>query len=381
MIWERTGVQDEGTQVQFKVIASQAPTVDVPLIIDISQTGDFIMTPEAGSDALNEGINHVVFTANQGTSEEFGPFGKVEQTFMVQTKAAGTASGDGRITATLQEGYTNVPDTNANSASVAIWDTDRPRVAIESTTPLGVDEGDSAEFKISVVPHPSAATFEVIVNVSQIGYSGVDFIDGVVGIHRVSLTPKMATDENGDSYVSEYSGELSVVTDDDEVEEENGTIVARIVPSSTYNINPLPHLATALATVRDNDHPPIAVDDLPYISIAPVSVAPVVEGGLAWFEMRALTHRSVPKAFDSAVNIQVGLTNSGGNFIDTTDSDIDVTTTGIDVNGMEVNLPVSQVTTQVELPANHTSVRFSVPTLQDDIDESDGGIFGQNHSR
>ena len=151
--------QSESYGVQYRVEAAVAPTVDTPLTINVTQVGDFIKTPVAGSSALGLGTNNVVFGANQ----------RVEN-FVVDTKAAGTATADGSITATLQSSFTNNVDADAGSATVAIWDVDRPRATIEPITTLGVDEDDPARFKVSVAPFPTTNTFDVSVDVSQIVY-------------------------------------------------------------------------------------------------------------------------------------------------------------------------------------------------------------------
>ena len=50
------GCQQEGTDVQFRVIASSPPAVDIPLRISVSQVGDFILAPSKGSFSLAEGV-------------------------------------------------------------------------------------------------------------------------------------------------------------------------------------------------------------------------------------------------------------------------------------------------------------------------------------
>ena len=350
--------QAESYGVQFRVEADKAPVVDVPLTINVSQVGDFIKTPAAGSSALGAGTNTVIFGANQ----------QIEY-YVVNTKAAGTAAADGSISATLQSSFTSNVNSNADSASVTIWDVDRPRATIESITTLGVEEGNPARFKVSVAPFPTTNTFDVNVDVSQIVYEGASFIDttdtmnGVIGMRTVSLTPKTRLDPDGNAQTYEYSVEFDVATDSDDDFELSGQIVASIVASSTYNINPLPNYASAIVSVRDNDGPKTP-SDLPMISIAPASTTPVAEGGSVTFELKATDELRVAKPVATAYNIDIGLSNSGGNFLDTTASGITstpITFTTVDADGNSVNRTITQTTTVVEMPANQNTVRFSVP--------------------
>ena len=157
-----------------------------------------------------EGENTVVFSA-----------GKFSETYIVQTKKDlisdgnggyekfPTPSVDGRITATLNTGpYYNVSD-SAASAEVGIWDTDSPRVSIESLSLAGIEEGESATFKVTALPL-NLDSLNVVVNIAQIGYEGVDFLTNVAGEQIVTLTPKFKTESDGTQTVIEVSGMLSV---------------------------------------------------------------------------------------------------------------------------------------------------------------------------
>ena len=360
------GCQSEGTDVQFQVIASSPPAVDIPLSINVSQIGDFILVPASGSTSLAEGANNVLFEAGQRV-----------KTFVVQTKElldqngdrVVTPTSDGKIIAELQASHTNIPDTNAIRAEVTIWDIDRPRISIEPVTGSGVEEGSPAKFKVSAYPFPTENSFDVRVAVSQIGYDGVAFLTNTAGERTVSLTPRMTTDSDGNSYIAAYYGELSEPTNDDDVDELNGEIVASINSSTTYNINPLPNLNTAVVRVRDNDGT-YSETDLPLISIVPTSTVPVFEGQIAQFELRA------SKATNSSYNIDIALTSTGGDFIDRTASNVTHTTTLTTLNDLneEVTHQVDLISTQVQLPANQTSVRFSIQTLGDQIEEPDGSV-------
>ena len=362
------GCQQEGTDVQFRVIASSPPATDIPLRIIVSQVGDFILAPTAGSSSLAEGNNNVIFKA-----------GKRVETYIVQTKRLlnqagireGVATGDGKITAELQSGITNNSNPKATSAEVTIWDIDRPRISIVPISVSGVDEGAEAKFKVSADPFPSENSFDVRVNVSEFGYDGVDFLMSTdEGEATVTLTPKTETID-GTQVITEYTGELSVPTQPDEVDEYNGSIVATILTSTTYNINPLPEFQTAVVRVRDNDGAGANTNDLPLVSVAPVSAVPITEGGIAQFTLTAT------KAVSTAYTIELGLTSTGGDFIDRSATNVTHirSLTQRDENNNLIVVPVSFVITQVEMPANRSSVAFSIQTLGDEVDEPDGSII------
>ena len=368
------GCQQEGTNVQFRVIASSPPAVDVPLRIAVSQVGDFILAPTAGSNplpegiSLAEGINNVIFKAGRRT-----------ETFIVHTKKfltdsgdrVGIATGDGKITAELQTDFTNTRNPKAISADVTIWDIDRPRISIEPISVSGVEEGTEAKFKISADPFPTESSFEVRVNISEPKNEDFDFLmSSEEGEKTVRLTPKTET-VDGTEVIVEYTGELIVPTQPDDADEPNGYVVATILTSTTYNINPSPEYKTAVVRVRDNDGIGADTNDLPLVSIAPVSANPIIEGGIAQFTLTAT------EAVDTAYTIEIGLTNTGGDFIDRSATNVTHITnlTERDENNNLIVVPVSFVITQVEMPANRSSVGFSIQTLGDQIEEPDGSII------
>ena len=361
------GCQTEGTDVQFRVLASSPPVDDIPLNLTISQEGDFVFSPIGSSNSLALGQNTVIFRK-----------GQLAETYIVQTDKnlysdgangydrLGIPSADGSITATLDSGsYYDVSNT-ASSAEVTIWDTDRPRVSIEPVSVSGVDEGDPAVFKVTA--HPlTTSSLTVLVDISQAGYEGVDFLADTAGQRSVTLTPK-AVIENGITRVSEVSGLLSEPTAADATDELNGLIVAKIKDSSDYNINPLPNLATATVTVRDDDDPTGEFTG-PIVILEPASSNPVIEGGSAGFLLRA-------QVTDQPRTINIGLSSTGGDFIDKSASNIIHTTelTTYDENGNSVVTQVSALSTQVVLPANQGSVYFYIQSMEDSVDEPDGDI-------
>ena len=281
------------------------------------------------------------------------------------------ATGDGKITAELQTYFTNTRNPKAISADVTIWDIDRPRISIEPISVSGVDEGAVAMFKVSADPFPTESSFDVRVNISEPKNEGFDFLmSSEEGEKTVTLTPKTETID-GTQVIAEYTGELSVPTQNDDADEANGYVVATILTSTTYNINPLPEYKTTVVRVRDNDGIGANTNDLPLVSIAPVSANPIIEGGIAQFTLTAT------EAVDTPYTVEIGLTNTGGDFIDRSAANVTHITnlTERDENNNLIVVPVSFVITQVEMPANRSSVGFSIQTLGDQIEEPDGSII------
>ena len=177
------------------------------------------------------------------------------------------------------------------------------------------------------------------------------------------MTPKR--NDSGD--VIEVSGTFSEATVDDENEEADSYIWARIEESTRYNAASDEFLSNVLMRVRDDDR--AGFDDLPEISIAPVSSAPVVEGGFVEYEMTASPQFTTP------TNVYLVLQSVGGEYVDIeaygdeevdTDGDLRRYTLGSIVNF------VYQL--QIEFPADASTLRFSVPTKDDKIDELDGEL-------
>ena len=363
------GCQPEGSVAQFRVLASEAPSGNTPIKLALSQEGDVIMLSNQASNSLDLGENLVVF-----------PAGQDEMTFVVQTKSNLSSSGmgqwttpgnDGSITVTLIAPDTNVNEfenyevnANANSAVIDILDTELPRVTIEAVTLSGIYEGEDAVFKVTAEPL-TIRSLEVTVQIEQIlAQPAHDFLLRNAGPRTILLTPKY--DDTG-SNVIEVSGTFREKTVDDKVEEPDSLMWARIVESTRYNAASDEYLSNVLLRVRDDDR--AGFDDLPEISIAPVSSVPVVEGAAVEFEMTASPQFTTP------TNVYLFLESVGGEFLDIEayrDAEVETDgSLGRYTLGQIVNY-VHQL--EIEFPADSSTLRFSVPTINDEIDESDGEL-------
>ena len=183
---------------------------------------------------------------------------------------------DGVISATIVPNSSYEVGDNS-SVSVAISDNDIPVATIRAAEEdLTVPEGDSINFGVFLDPIPWHA-IAVNVNVSQ--SSGGDFI------HPENL---------GNSTHTVGAGEarriFTVKTMDDEVDEEDAVITARIMSGVHYNV-PVSTSTTGgnIATVQvtDNDEPVTVPTNDPVVLSISANKSQVNEGESVVFEVRA----------------------------------------------------------------------------------------------
>ena len=196
-----------------------------------------------------------------------------------------------------------------------------PQVTISAgTTP--VTEGTSATFTITASPAPTSA-LTVNVTVTQTG----DVISGA---------PSSSVTINANN----TSATLTVATDDDDADETNGVVTARLQGGTDYTVG---SSSSASVTVEDNDNPaPPPPPPTPQVTIS-AGTTPVTEGTSATFTITA------SPAPTSALTVNVTVTQTG-----------DV------ISGS----PSSSVT----INANNTSATLTVATDDDDADETNGVV-------
>ena len=211
----------EGTGAQFTVNASTAPSVNLPVYLDVSDDGtsDFVA-------ADDEGRKTVTILANQTSA-----------TYTVNTASDNTDEPNGSVTVTVaavEEGYT-VGSTS--SATVTVNDDDDPAPLPVITIAGGnaVTEGTAASFTLTASPVP-AATLSVNVNVSE----SEDFV--------ASSDEGRKTVDIGTSGSATYT----VSTDNDNTAEANGSVTVTVNTGTGYTVGNQPS-ATATVTVNDND--------------------------------------------------------------------------------------------------------------------------------
>ena len=250
-----SATMDEGTTASFTLTAEPPPTAALQVAVAIDQAGDFVSGDQTGSRTVTIGTNGIgtlsVATDDDDQDEENGAI---------------------TVTVTVDEAYT-VSGT-AGSASVAVNDNDDlPLPVISIAAGPEIEEGGTATFTLTSNPPPHAP-FEVTVLVSD---EPGEFIAGSGTRNRTVII-----DTDG-------TGILSIPTDDDEVDEENGTISALGQDTETYTFSALG--GSAFVLVRDNDGPPPSssiITITPGSEIAEGTEGPEIEEGqTATFTLRA----------------------------------------------------------------------------------------------
>ena len=203
----------EGEAASFTVTADPAPSSDITIAYSVTETGDFLDAPGAGSRTV---------TLAAGTTST---------TLTVATVDDSANEEDGSVTVTIDtaSGYTIA--TGKGSGAVAALDNDKPVVSI--TAGPGVAEGIDTAFTITADPVP-AAPLDVALTITQ---SGDMAASGQIGSRTVTI-PAAGT------------ATFSVTTEDDSTDEPDGTITATIDTGTGYSIG---SPAAATVTVTDND--------------------------------------------------------------------------------------------------------------------------------
>ncbi|MCY3538206.1 MAG: hypothetical protein OXH24_11210, partial [Cyanobacteria bacterium MAG IRC3_bin_20] len=206
----------EGDTATFTLTASPAPTEDISVQVEVTDSGDF----------ASGGAGPQTVTVNtSGTA-----------VFTVVTTDDEMDEPNGTITATVNAGTGYSPHSTEGSASVTVNDNDDPPpdtpVVSIGGSPSSMTEGGTATFTLTASPAPTG-NISVAVTVA-----GGSFATG--GPRTVTIPPL-------------GTASFTVVTTDDETDEPNGTITATVNAGTGY----APHNTegSASITVNDNDDP------------------------------------------------------------------------------------------------------------------------------
>ncbi len=296
----------EGANATFTLTAEPKPSAAITVNVAVVDSGSFADSGQAGSRTVTIGTD--------GTA-----------TLSVATDDDSIDEPDGTLTATVQDGTGYAPSGTAATATIAVNDNDDPpppeTPIISIAGGAAITEGAKATFTLTAEPKPSAA---ITVNVAVVD-SGSFADSGQAGSRTVTIgTDGTAT--------------LSVATDDDSIDEPDGTLTATVQDGTGYA--PSGTAATATIAVNDNDDPP--PPETPIISIA--GGAAITEGANATF---TLTAEPKPSA---AITVNVAVVDSGS-FADSGQAGSRTVTIG--TNG---------------------TATLSVATDDDSIDEPDGTL-------
>ena len=221
---------------------------------------------------------------------------------------------DGSVTVTVADG-SGYTVGSAGSGTVAVRDDDAPLPVVTLAAGASVTEGGDAVFTLTASPAP-AADLAVSVSVAA---------DGDWGITAGTQTVTIPTTG---------SATLTLATTDDATDEPDGSVTATVQAGSGYTVGAS---ASGTVAVRDDDLPP------PVVTIA-AKAESVTEGGDAVF---TLTADRAPDA-DLTVTLAVSETGEGDHMAAADEGPATVT-----------------------IPKDATEASFTVPTVNDAVDEPD----------
>ena len=249
----------EGEAALFTLVASPRPVRPLRVSVTIGQTGLFAASGQTGRRTVtipSRGqASFTVGTADDGRNE---------------------APGSVNVRVNSGSGYSVSGSSHRRSASVDVADNDRPVISISAGSK--VSEGRSASFTLSASPRP-AAPIAVKVAVTQ---KGEFASQGQLGERTVTIGT------NG-------RGTLSVATDSDTRDEDDGFITASLTGGPTYTVGTP---ASDRVVVTDGGAP------TPRIGVRALSSA-IVEGATARFELTASPRPATP------LDVWVDVTDSG----------------------------------------------------------------------
>ena len=294
----------EGGTASFTLTANPTPPSTITVNVNVVDSDSFADSGQTGTRTVSIGTD--------GTA-----------TLTVTTDDDSTDEPDGTLTATVTSGTGYTPSGTNAGASITVNDNDDPPPATPVVSISGgnaITEGGSASFTLTANPVPQS---QITVNVN-VADSGSFSDSGQAGTRTVSIgTDGTAT--------------LTVATDDDSIDEPDGTLTATVQSGQGYVVSNTN--ASFSITVNDNDDPPVAT---PKVSIT--AGAKVTEGTASVFTVTATPSPTAP------LDVTLTIGQSG-----------DFAASG-ETGSRTVTVPISG------------SVTFDVATVDDGADEPDGSI-------
>ena len=242
----------EGADAVFTVSAVPAPTAPVSVVVDVSQSGDFVVSSARRTVVLS------------GASA----------TLAVATSDDAVDEADGSVTVTLVDGASYDVGTS-RAATVSVADDDVPPPVVSITAGSGGAEGTSATFAVTASSAPTA-DLEVSVTVAASGDFGV-----TAGTQSATIL------------AGTTGATVTVATADDSVDEPDGSVTATLAAGSGYAVG---SPASRTVQVTDDDDPPVVIPEISVTAGGDVS-----EGSGAVFTVTASEPK--PAAFDVSVTV------------------------------------------------------------------------------
>ena len=202
----------EGADATFTLTAAPAPASALTVEVAVTQSGGYAAA----------GTHRVTIPASGSA------------TLAVATQDDAVDEPDGSVTATLAAGAGYTVSSSKGAATVAVADDDVPEVSIAAGA--DVTEGADATFTLTANPVPASA-LTVEVAVTQSGEYAT------AGTRQVTIPPA-------------GTATLAVATEDDAVDEPDGSVSAALAAGAGYTVSSAK--AAATVAVADNDAPAVA---------------------------------------------------------------------------------------------------------------------------
>ena len=232
----------EGSEAQFQVFANP-PSANVQQVnLSISQHGDF----------LAEDVSQHLLTIEPNSVSSY---------LSLQTLDDRVFETNGEISVSIGEGEGYSVSTENNLASIVVFDND-PQLGIAIVTiEESITEGQPAQFQISS-SYSTSIPRSIDVAISQYG----DFIANSIESTSVTIQPFSTI------------AKLVVETENDNVDEIDGQIMAELNPNNTDPINP--NYQSATVSIQDDDEPILSINSVS-------NQQSLVEGSTLEFELVA----------------------------------------------------------------------------------------------
>ncbi len=304
------------------------PAVSVSAGADVTEGGDAVFTVTANPAPAAD----LAVTVTVATAGEFGVTAGSRSvkipttgsaTLTLTTTGDETDEPDGSVSVTVAagDGYT-VGDPASGSVSIADDDLPPPAVSITATA-ASVTEGGAASFTVTA---DRAHDADLTVTLTVTEAAGSDHV---------------AADDEGTATVVIAKGEtrtvFSVPTADDAVDEPDGSVTVSVAAGAGYTVG---SSASGSVSIEDDDLPP------PAVSIT-ADAASVTEGGAAPFTLTA------DRAPDADLTVTLSVTEAAGSDHVAADD---------------------EGSRSVTIAKDATRAVFSVPTVDDAVDEPDGSV-------
>ena len=221
---------EEGDTAEFTISSSREISNPLEISIEVTESSDTDLV----GDFIDENAVQTTITIPETASEV---------TLSLPTMDDQVLEGDGQITVEIldSDDYILTSESGAQSASISVTDNDTPVISIIAASTDPIEEGADAQYRITssvFVPFP------LVVNYSVSEGDSSDFVED-------SDSNSITLPANNTEVI------LSIETNDDDVVEDSGEIVVRLLPGTIYTIAPANSSQSATVSINDNEIIPV----------------------------------------------------------------------------------------------------------------------------